>query len=159
MKRPILEKGSRRLFKEYAGQRPSVLLWLSINQEMPCFRWTFSQDMPACSRATTISPVTYPSLLPSSGVASVRSHILAIEDSLQPLHVQASEDSLQPPSSCCLLRTSLMMDCCCSRLMNPGNFTEAHRTTTRLIVDCAAYSRSRYSRSNWRLFWIFGIER
>src|SRR5207249_6028596 len=125
----------------------SVLFWLRTNQDSACFKRTFSRGSPARCSANVIRPVAYPSLFTSCAVPSAR------------FHVPTSDDRLQPPSACCLLKASSMIDACCSGRRSPGHFVEAHRRTTRLIATCCAYSRVRYSRSSLTLFWISGVER
>jgi hypothetical protein len=110
---------------------PPHALWLRTSQDSPCSTWTLSRETPACSSAKVIRPVAYPSLSVTRAVPSAL------------FHAPTSEDRHQPPSVRCLLKTSLMINLCCSGARNPGNFAEAQRSTTRLIVDCAAYSRPR----------------
>src|SRR5438034_117259 len=120
---------------------------LAASQAIACLCCAFSGEIPACCSAKVINPVAYPSLFPSCGVPSRR------------FQAPASEDRLQPPSACCLARTSLMIARCCSGLRSPGNLAEAHKRTTRLKVGCALLSRFKYFRSILRLFWISGLAR
>src|ERR1035437_4257383 len=106
MKRPVSEDLCRHLFTEEAGQKPSVTFWLLISQESPCLSWALFLGRPASCRTRIIRPVATPSLLPSMGVPSSRSHMFSNDRRLQPFHLHAIEANLQPPSACCLLRIS-----------------------------------------------------
>src|SRR2546425_1160569 len=131
MNRPTSEVKSRFRFKEYAGQRPSLLSWFSVSQAKPRLKWDCSRDTPACCSTNVIKPVAYPSLFVSSGVPSVR------------FQAPTRDDRLHPPSSCCLLHISSMSERFRSALRRPGSLDEAHSTKERLIGDCLSYSRWR----------------
>src|SRR5271167_2332185 len=146
MKRPVSEDKLFRLFTEEAGQKPSAS-WLLRSQERPLLNCALSRGTPASWRTRVIRPVATPSLLPSIGVPSSRSHMFTSPRRLQPLHLQVIEANLQPPSARCLLRASSTIASCRSRVRSPGNLVEAQSRKTRLIVDCAALWRFRYSRN------------
>src|SRR5580692_11365755 len=101
MKRPVSAVICHRLFTEEAGQNPSATFWLAISHEIPRLSWGLLRDTPASCRTSVTRLVATPSLLPSMGVPSSRSHMFSNDRRVQPFHLQVIEANLHPPSACC----------------------------------------------------------